>query len=272
MMNLAPDRIDSEREFHNTRYGSGKDSRAYLNKYYVAISEGDRRFRRLVFDQARDKKVLEYGCADGTSAVSEMKTPEIAAEFCGIDISDKSIGLARDKAVAAGYTNCDFRVMNGEDMQFPEGAFDLIYGHGILHHLDLEKSFAEISRVLRPGGSAIFMEPLGHNPVLNWYRDRTPSLRTADEHPLIASDLTLASRFFSGVNVEFAGLTTVLAIPFQRTPLARTSLAMLAGLDRLLFRSRTIGMQAWYALLLLTKAAAPTGRLYFYGASDVGRR
>jgi len=255
---LALDRINSEREFHNARYGSGEDARAHLNRFYVAISDGDRRFRRLVFDQARDRKVLEYGCADGTSAVFEMKTPQIAAEFCGIDISDQSIGLAREKAAAAGYKNCEFRVMNAEQMQFPEGSFDLVYGHGILHHLDLEKSFAEICRVLRPGGSAVFMEPLGHNPVLNWYRDRTPSLRTADEHPLVSRDLALARRYFAGVHIEFAGLTTMLAIPFQRTPLARTSLAVLAEVDRLLFRSRTIGMHAWYALLMLTKAGEPT--------------
>jgi ubiquinone/menaquinone biosynthesis C-methylase UbiE len=146
-----------------------RDSRARLNKFYVAISDGDRGLRHLVFDLGRDKKVLENGCADGTSAVLEMKMPEIAAEFYGIDFSDQSIGLAHEKAAVAGYRNCNFQVINCEDLRFPQSTFDLIYGHGILHYLDLEKSFGEIGRTLRSGGSAIFMEPLGQNPVLNWY-------------------------------------------------------------------------------------------------------
>jgi hypothetical protein len=48
---------------------------------------------------------------------------------------------------------------------------------------DLSLACSEIARVLRPGGPAIFVEPLGHNPLINAYRKRTPALRTVDEHP-----------------------------------------------------------------------------------------
>jgi SAM-dependent methyltransferase len=250
---LPTDRIHAEREFHNARYGSGEDSRGHLNKFYVVISDGEKRFKRHVYRLARNRKVLEYGCADGTSAICEMKMPEVVAEYHGIDISDDAIALARQKAATAGYVNCVFCAMNAEETTFSNNEFDLIYGHGILHHVDLERSFSEIRRVLKPGGSAVFMEPLGHNSVLNWYRSRTPDLRTADEHPILAPDLELAKGFFGGVHVEFAGLTTVLAIPFQKTPLARAILSMFASLDRLLFLNQAIGLQAWYTLMLLTK-------------------
>ena len=37
---------------------------------------------------------------------------------------------------------------------------------------------------MKPSAGALFIEPLGHNPVINLYRRRTPEQRTVDEHPL----------------------------------------------------------------------------------------
>jgi ubiquinone/menaquinone biosynthesis C-methylase UbiE len=41
-------------------------------------------------------------------------------------------------------------------LDFPENTFDVIYGAGILHHLDYARALLEILRVLRPGGAMIF--------------------------------------------------------------------------------------------------------------------
>ena len=97
------------------------------------------------------------------------------------------------------------------------------------------------------------MEPLGHNLLLNWYRARTPALRTADEHPLVANDLALAERFCRTVEMRFAGLTTLFALPLQGTWLARPSLSLFIALDRVLLRHRAMGLQAWYVLLIMRK-------------------
>lgn len=40
-----------------------------------------------------------------------------------------------------------------------------------------------------------FSEPLGHNPIINWYRNRTPEMRTEDEHPLLIKDIEFAKIF-----------------------------------------------------------------------------
>jgi len=44
-------------------------------------------------------------------------------------------------------------------------------------------------------GSAIFIDPLGHNPAINMFRRSTPDLRTEDEHPLLLEDFRLAGRY-----------------------------------------------------------------------------
>jgi len=44
-----------------------------------------------------------------------------------------------------------------DDLPLPDESFDLVFGHAVLHHLpDLDRSFAEFARVLRPGGTIAF--------------------------------------------------------------------------------------------------------------------
>ena len=66
-----------------------------------------------------------------------------------------------------------------------------VYGSGILHHLNMKNVCFEISRVLTNNGKIIFIEPLGTNPVINFYRRLTPKSRSVDEHPLIKTDFEI---------------------------------------------------------------------------------
>ena len=64
----------------------------------------------------------------------------------------------------------------------------ILFTTGILHHLQINKCLDEIHRILKPNGSLIFIEPLGTNPIINFYRKFTPKSRSKDEHPLINKD------------------------------------------------------------------------------------
>jgi hypothetical protein len=75
----------------------------------------------------------------------------------------------------------------------------------VLHHLDLDRAAREIHRVLRPGGMAVFCEPWGENPLLDWARRRLPypgKQRTRDERPLRAADLPALRAVFPEMEVE----------------------------------------------------------------------
>ena len=52
-------------------------------------------------------------------------------------------------------------------MSFEDSKFDYVVGRGIIHHLDLTVSFRD-KTVLKPGGRAMFVEPLGANPLLKY--------------------------------------------------------------------------------------------------------
>src|SRR3546814_11483257 len=85
----------------------------------------------------------------------------MARTATGIDISDVAIEKGRERARQKGFTNVRLEAMNAEAMTFPDDSFDLVFGSGIIHHLDIDRAFGEIARVLRPGGRAVFIEPLG---------------------------------------------------------------------------------------------------------------
>ncbi|AKH41499.1 SAM-dependent methyltransferase [Altererythrobacter atlanticus] len=243
-------RIASERDFHNDRFS--EEVRDAQGKYYASIKHGSRLFSDRVAERVRGADALEYGCG---AAIQGPHLARIARTLTGIDISDVAIADAKAAAASAGLANTTYCTMNAEDMTFADNSFDFVFGRGIIHHLDLESSFASIARVLRPGGTALFWEPLGHNPVLNRYRDKTPEARTPDEHPLLRSDFDLAENYFEIAELRFYGLTTILSVPVRDTPLGDAVLKLTSVIDEALFKS-PLRWFAWYTLMEFHKPAA----------------
>lgn len=241
-------RLERERAYHNARFAD--ENRVSQDKYYFALQGCDARTMALVESAAAGADVLEYGCGTGYLSIPLART---ARTMTGIDISDVAIALATEGAAAEGLTNARFLTMNAEALELPEHSFDLVFGSGILHHLDLERALGEIHRVLRPGGQAVFKEPLGHNLLVNAYRRMTPEARTEDEHPLVNADLALARRFFPRMRCEFYALATLAAVPFRNTFLGKPVYAAASALDAVLTRTPGVRLQAWYSLMVLQK-------------------
>jgi SAM-dependent methyltransferase len=241
-----------ERDFHNRRFGAPVDPRAHLDKWYAAVRHGAAWQDALVRAEAAGRDVLEYGCADGTLALDRLDLPRVARSVTGIDISDVAIDKARERA--GGAANARFLTMDAEAMTFADASFDLVYGRGILHHLDLARSLAEIARVLRPGGIAAFCEPMGHNPILNAYRRRTPDLRSADEHPLTTRDLDRMRAMFARVDTTFYGLASA-ASALMDARAQGWPYRVGKAIDDVILRAPAIGRYAWHCLIVCRKAA-----------------
>jgi SAM-dependent methyltransferase len=241
-------RIEREKDFHNERFSD--EFRGAQDKYYAALSDCFEDYYAGIAEAAKGRDVLEYGCATG---LNSRRIAPLCNSITGIDISDVAISEANQIASEEHIENARFHVMNAEDMSFDEASFDLVFGSGIIHHLDLESSFCEIARVLRPGGVAIFMEPLGTNALYNAYRYFTPHARTPDEHPLQRHDFLLAQRYFSRKHISFYGLATLLCVPFRSTPLFNAAFKCTRAIDRTLFKIDRLKWQAWYVLMRLER-------------------
>ncbi|HXV58045.1 MAG TPA: class I SAM-dependent methyltransferase [Gaiellaceae bacterium] len=238
-------RYERERDFHDAE--SGRWGR--VERYYEVTDTSHRYFEDRLASLAPGRDVLEYGCGEGSSAFA---LATVGARVTGIDISGVRIQHARERAAAAGLESVEFLEMNAEKLAFPDDSFDVVCGISIIHHLDLDRALAEVGRVLRPGGQALFLEPMGHNPIINLYRRLTPRLRTADEHPLLTSDLVVMQERFAEVDARFFHLTSLAAAPLAHTRLFSPVHGTLERLDGWLFghvpRARK---HAWVTVLRL---------------------
>jgi len=200
------------------------------------------------------KRVLDYCCGNGTESIFLAK--QGAREVVGIDISEESIYNCRQQATALGLDAiARFEVMDAEVMNFPDNSFDLMSEYGCLHHLDLGNALPELARVLKPGGSMICAEVLGHNRFIQWYRCATPHLRTAweTEHIIRRSDLRKAAQYFDGVDIKCFHLATLAAVPFRKTAVFQALLRVLEGIDEVLLRIPLLKWQAWMVVFVLDR-------------------
>lgn len=241
MADATEERISREKSFHNDRFS--EEVRAGQEKYYFAIARGTAHFRDRVRELSKGANVLEYGCGVGENT---LQLAPLAASIVGIDISDVGVERGTQEAKRRRIENASFAVMNAESMTFADASFDFVFGVGIVHHLDVAKSIAEIKRVLKPGGVALFWEPLGHNPVINLYRYLTPAARTPDEHPLLRGDFDIVGACFPGVTMRHSGLFSLAAIPLRNTRLGERLRNILDSLDRALFSFGPTRWMSWY--------------------------
>lgn len=242
------ERLEREKQFHNQEFS--EHARTVVDKYYAVTRNSRGFYTDLLLADCRGKRVLEYGCGPGSAAFS---IAEHGGEVLGIDISDVAIRQAAAHAASLGLDGASFAVMNAEALECEDASFDLICGTGILHHLDLAKAFSEIARTLKPGGKAVFLEPLGHNPLINLYRRLTPALRTEDEHPLLAREIEATRRWFGGVEAHYHHIFSLAAVPFRNSALFAPVLGALERVDRTLFSAMPFSRRyAWMVTLVLS--------------------
>lgn len=152
------------------------------------------------------KRILDIGCGSGEAAVYFAQRGAIVT---AMDLSGAFLQVARHVA-RKHEVQVTLTVGAGEDMPFAEGSFDIVYGHGVLHHLALLESMREVQRILRPGGRAFFIEPLGYNPIIDVYRWMAGNMRTESEAPLRFADIDRLRPLFTRVDHREFWLTTQL--------------------------------------------------------------
>jgi SAM-dependent methyltransferase len=239
-------RYDRERGFHDAKYADAAEGET--EKYYSVLRSCYARYKQVIERDCAGKDILEYGCGKGSHAYELARR---GARVTGIDISPVAIDVAA-KIAGDGGLEIGFTEMNAEALAFPSKSFDTICGASILHHLDLDTASSQIARCLRPDGLAAFVEPLGHNPLINLYRRRTPQLRTPDEHPLRLPDFDIFRRYFGTVDVDYHALTSLAAYPLRHRPAFGKILDRLDRLDGLAFeRVPWLRRYGWFCVVVL---------------------
>jgi SAM-dependent methyltransferase len=119
-----------------------------------------------------DDAVLDLGCGSGSNtALIALRGARVTA----LDLSPDLIDLAR-RRLEVNRIDADVRFLVGSAhaIDLPNESMDVVFGMAILHHVDLGQTAAEVCRVLRPGGRAIFLEPVRNSRVLRAIRRLIP--------------------------------------------------------------------------------------------------
>lgn len=222
------------------------DVARYANRrFYTVIEESRRYIDQWIADRTVGRVVLDYACGNGLNAIQAAKAG--ASLAIGLDISRVSVANAVADAAAAGVSgNTAFVQGDCENTRLPDNSVDVVICSGMLHHLDLSYAFPELRRVMKPGAVLLAIEALDHNPVIRWYRHRTPQMRTAweAEHILSSRDLRFAARFFDVRDVRYWHLCSLSAVPFVGSVAFRPMLRAGNVHDRFLLRVPCVRLMA----------------------------
>ena len=187
------DRVERERVFHNDWASSVKINELMVEPAFESPTALENQYILQEIGDFKSKKILDLGCGAGESSVYFAVR---GAEVHACDISENLLQLAGQLAKSRGVAIQTY-VCPAENLPFADNTFDLVYGNGVLHHVNLDPSMKEVARVMKPGAKGYFIEPLPYNPIINIYRWVARDVRTVDEKPLHFSQINSLRKSFS---------------------------------------------------------------------------
>jgi len=106
-----------------------------------------------------DSAVLDIGCGAGFDLLVARHLVGDSGRVCGIDLTEEMIARARINLARAGLGDVEIKHVEGENIPYTDATFDVVISNGVINlSPDKEKLFAEIHRVLKPGGRLQFAD------------------------------------------------------------------------------------------------------------------
>lgn len=136
------------------------EARNYDRKFAISYDErciryARERFRKVVPEGRRFDRVLEVGAGTGFFLINLWQAGCIGDDVHATDISAGMLEVCARNAAAVGL-EVTTTPADAEALPYPDGDFDLVIGHAVLHHLpEPQKALGEMYRVLRPGGELV---------------------------------------------------------------------------------------------------------------------
>jgi SAM-dependent methyltransferase len=102
---------------------------------------------------AADAKIVEVGCGTGQMSLYLARSER---QVVGVDLTRASLRLAAAAAARFGIDQVQFVETDLARPGLKQGAFDVVYCSGVLHHTpDPPAAFAHVARLARPGGMIV---------------------------------------------------------------------------------------------------------------------
>ena len=233
-----------------TPYGSDRPKGAQVEEMFDNIAPAydfmnramtlgiDRSWRRKVVKTAAaaaPRAILDVATGTGDLAI-QLARAIPAATVTGIDLSEGMLAVGRRKVEEAGLSD-RISLIQGDclSLPFPDGSFDIVTAaFGVRNFEHLDKGYAEMARVLRPGGRLIVLElSVPSSPLVRpFYR-----LYTRGVIPMLGRLVSSDSRAYSYLPESIAAMPRGVKM---------LSLMEGAGLTDCALRPLTLGVSSIY--------------------------
>jgi 2-polyprenyl-3-methyl-5-hydroxy-6-metoxy-1,4-benzoquinol methylase len=199
------DRRNREASFHDKWAAAIDETNTLVDETFTAPTAVENKFILEQFGDLAGKRVLDYGCGAAEGGVYLAK---LGAKVVGVDVSAGMLETAQRLAKHHG-VDIETRRVEQDGIPADSNEFDLVYGNGVLHHVDLKFARPELARVLKPTGTGCFIEPLSYNPLIDAYRHIADTIRTEDEKPLTFPEVERFRENFGEVSHREFWLSTL---------------------------------------------------------------
>jgi arsenite methyltransferase len=144
--------------------------------------------------------VLDLGSGAGFDCFLAARAVGPSGRVIGVDMTPDMVDRARRAAAAGGYGNVEFRLGEIEALPVADASVDVVISNCVLNlSPSRERVFAEITRVLRPGGRVMISDLISLFP--------TPRFLLESEEALVGCLPVQQDEYLDGL--ERAGLTDV---------------------------------------------------------------
>ena len=222
---------------HLDNYGS-KTNDKFLRSPYEYLEE------RLINSDIKGKKILDYCCGTAVYSVFPALSGAIVS---GNDISPESISLANERSKKMGLSDkCFFDVCDAEDLHYESESFDIAMSLGSLTYLNLDTAFFQLHKVLKPKGTLIVIDSLGHNPLFNANRKKNIDNYAFGEYQHLRSKKineleTSSAPYFDLVEAKFFDLITTFGFFLKKQFKIEVRSSLLRRMDEVILSNRFIG-------------------------------
>ena len=115
---------------------------------------------------AAGEKVVDIGSGGGFDSFIAAGQVGAGGQVVGVDMTGEMLAKSRETAAALGLAQVEFREGLAEALPVPDGWADVVISNGVINLCaDKQTVFAEIHRVLRPGGRLQFADIANGQPV-----------------------------------------------------------------------------------------------------------